>query len=67
LSTRSTFDFHPRSAASMSEFSVLIVIFLFQLPIELSAELNARNRGLRSYPEAASRTLVTFSCHSSSN
>src|SRR5712671_2544775 len=55
LSTRSTFDFHPRSAASTSEFSVLIVIFLFQLPIESYVEFNARSSGLRSHPEAASR------------
>src|SRR5258708_32594365 len=38
LSTRSTFDFHPRSAASISEFSVVIVVFLFQLLIESYVE-----------------------------
>jgi hypothetical protein len=30
LSARSTFDFHPRSAASINESSMLIVIFLPQ-------------------------------------
>src|SRR6266404_2879923 len=40
LSTRSTFDFHPRSAASTSEFSVLIVIFPFQLRIDSCVEFN---------------------------
>jgi hypothetical protein len=30
LSARFTFDFHPRSAASINEFSMPIVIFLSQ-------------------------------------
>jgi hypothetical protein len=44
LSTRSTFDFHPRSAASISEFSVVIVVFLFQLLIESYVEFSPISR-----------------------